>query len=44
VGRLLAERGKNPGTVARAARLLRGYGEIELAGALDRRLAELAKR
>jgi tetratricopeptide (TPR) repeat protein len=43
-GRLLAERGKRPATVERAARLLRGYGENALAEALDRRLAELRAR
>jgi tetratricopeptide (TPR) repeat protein len=43
-GRLLAERGKRPATVERAARLLRGYGEVALAAALDRRRAELARR
>ncbi len=44
VGRLLAARGKRPTTVARAAELLRGYGEVELAAALARRGAELKRR
>ncbi|HTE55226.1 MAG TPA: hypothetical protein VK698_30445 [Kofleriaceae bacterium] len=44
VGRLLAARGKRPATVRRAARLLRGYGEVALAAALERRLAELEQR
>ena len=44
VGRLLAARGKRATTVARAAELLRVYGEVKLAAELDRRLAELKRR
>ena len=44
VGRLLAARGKRRTTVARAAELLRGYGESDLVAALERRLAELDRR
>jgi len=44
VGELLATRGKRAATVGRAARLLRGYGETDLASALERRLAELERR
>ena len=43
-GKLLAARGKRPSTIERAARLLRGYREEALAAALDRRVAELARR
>ncbi len=41
---LLAARGKRRATVARAAALLRRYGEVELVDALQRRLAELDRR
>jgi tetratricopeptide (TPR) repeat protein len=44
VGRALAERGKRVSTVRRAAALLRGFGEVGLAGALERRAEELVRR
>ncbi len=44
LGPVLAERGVNPDTVARAARRLRAYGEAALAERLDQRVADLRAR